>query len=208
LSLPDQPLWSGHQFHCPPEVRLAVSDSGSGDDGYQSRFAVQIPHVNTNVTISDAFIFLVMLLYGGLAGMLLAAVEGLFSGLRISKRPLVVAFNSAMMLFSTSLTVLVLQLTFGPVGQLRFLDRSHFIAAVGAMALAQYFSNSGICAVGLAIKEAKSVWRTWQTHYLWTSITYLSGAALAAIASNSIDRIGLLDRFSRSAYHRDRLFHL
>jgi diguanylate cyclase (GGDEF)-like protein len=156
-----------------------------------SRFAVQIPHVNTNVTISDAFIFLVMLLYGGLAGILLAAVEGLFSGLRISKRPLVVAFNSAMMLFSTSLTVLVLQLTFGPVGQLRFLDRSHFIAAVGAMALAQYFSNSGICAVGLAIKEAKSVWRTWQTHYLWTSITYLSGAALAAIASNSVDRIGL-----------------
>ena len=44
-----------------------------------------------------------ILLYGGLAGMLLAAVEGLFSGLRISKRPLVVAFNSAMMLFSTSL---------------------------------------------------------------------------------------------------------
>jgi len=34
---------------------------------------------------------------------LLAAVEGLFSGLRISKRPLVVAFNSAMMLASTSL---------------------------------------------------------------------------------------------------------
>lgn len=156
-----------------------------------SRFAVPIPRVNTNITVSDTFIFLVLLLYGGLGGILLAAVEGLFSGLRISKRPLVVVFNSAMMLFSTSLTVMVVQMAFGPIGELRFHDFSHFVGAVGTMALVQYFCNSGICAVGLAIKEAKSVWRTWQTHYLWTSITYLSGAAMAAIVSNSIDRIGL-----------------
>jgi diguanylate cyclase (GGDEF)-like protein len=156
-----------------------------------SRFAVQIPRVNTNVTISDTFIFLVLLLYGGMAGIILAAVEGLFSGLRISKRPLVVAFNSAMMLVSTSLTVMVVRLFFGAIGELRFQDLSYFICAVGTIALVQYFSNSGICAIGLAIKKGESVWWTWQTHYLWTSITYLSGAALAAIASNSIDRIGL-----------------
>src|SRR2546430_15779678 len=60
-----------------------------------SRFAVQIPRVNTNVTVSDTFIFLVLLLYGGLAGIVLAAAEGLFSGLRISKTPVMIAFNSA-----------------------------------------------------------------------------------------------------------------
>src|ERR1041385_4234170 len=63
-----------------------------------SRFSVQLPRVNTNITISDTFIFLVLLLYGGLAGILVAALEGLFSGLRISKRQLVIAFNSANML--------------------------------------------------------------------------------------------------------------
>ena len=156
-----------------------------------SRFAVPIPRLNTNVPISNTFIFLVLLVYGGLAGILLAAVEGLFSGLRISKRPLVAGFNSGMMLFSTSLTVIVVSLSFGPVRELRFLDFSHFCAAVGTMALVQYFSNSGICALGLAIKEGTSVWRTWQTHYVWTSITYLAGAGMAAIASNSIDKIGL-----------------
>lgn len=156
-----------------------------------SRFAVQIPRVNTNITISDTFIFLVLLLYGGMPGIMLAAVEGLFSGLRISKRPLGVAFNSSMMLVSTTLSVMVVQLFFGPMTGLRFQDLSHFVGAVGTMALVQYFSNSGICAVGLAIKTGESVWRTWQTHYLWSSITYLAGAALAAVASNSIDRIGL-----------------
>src|SRR5256714_8259451 len=59
------------------------------------------------------------------------------------------------------------------------------------MALVQYFSNSGLCAIGLAIKTGEPIWRTWQTHYLWTSITYLAGAGLAAVASNSIDKIGL-----------------
>jgi diguanylate cyclase (GGDEF)-like protein len=156
-----------------------------------SRFSVQIPRVNTNVTISDTFIFLVLLLYGGFAAILLAAIEGMFSGLRISRRPLVVGFNSAMMLFSTTLTAMVMRLLFGPVSELRFQGLSHFVGAVGIMAMVQYFSNSGICAIGLAIKEDQPIWRTWQSHYLWTSVTYLAGAALAAVASNSIDRIGI-----------------
>jgi len=156
-----------------------------------SRFSVQIPRVNTNITISDSFIFLVLLLYGGMAGILLAAVEGLFSGWRISKRPLVVAFNSAMMVTSTSLTVMFVRIFFGAIDDIRFQDLSHFMGAVGTMALVQYFSNSGICAIGLAIKQGATIWRTWQTHYLWTSGTYLAGAALAAVASDSIDRVGL-----------------
>ena len=156
-----------------------------------SRFSVQIPRVNTNITISDAFIFLVLMLYGGMAGILVAAVEGLFSSLRISKRPLTLAFNSAMMIASTSLTVTVVRFAFGPINEVRSLDVSHFIGAVGTMALMQYFSNTGISAIGLAFKTGQSVWRTWQTHYLWTSITYLTGAALAAFASNSIERLGL-----------------
>jgi diguanylate cyclase (GGDEF)-like protein len=156
-----------------------------------ARFSVQIPRVNTNITISDTFIFLVLLLYGGVAGVLLAGVEGLFSGVRISKRPLVIIFNSAMMVFSTSLTATTVRLCFGSIAELRFHDLSHFIAAVGLMALVQYFANSGLCAIGSAIKTGASIWRTWQTHYLWTSITYLAGAGLAAFASNSIDKIGI-----------------
>jgi diguanylate cyclase (GGDEF)-like protein len=156
-----------------------------------ARLSVPIPRVNTNITISDTFIFLVLLLYGGVAGILLAAVEGFSSGLRISKRPLVVVFNSAMMVTSTSLTIAVVHLCFGPIGEIRHLEVSHFAGAVGTMALIQYFSNSGMCAVGLAIKHGESIYRTWQAHYLWTSGTYLAGAALAAVASNSIDRAGL-----------------
>ena len=32
--------------------------------GISSRFSIRIPRANTNVTVSDTFIFLIMLLYG------------------------------------------------------------------------------------------------------------------------------------------------
>ena len=155
-----------------------------------SRFAVQIPRVNTNVTVSDTFIFLVLLLYGGFAGIVLAAAEGLFSGLRISKTPVMIAFNSAMMACSTFLTVVVLRVFFGSVADLRTFELSSFIAAVGTMAMVQYFANTGFSAIGLALKTRESVWLTWQKHYLWTSITYLAGAAVAAATVNSFAKAG------------------
>jgi diguanylate cyclase (GGDEF)-like protein len=162
-----------------------------------SRFSVQIPRVNTSVTVSDTFIFLVLLLYGGLAGIMLAGVEGLFSGLHVSKglrasrKILIVSFNSAMMLCSATLTVVIVHLFFGPIADLRFQELSHFIAAVGVMALVQYISNTGMSAIGLACKTGEPIWRTWQTHYLGTSITYLAGAAVAAICANSFEKAGL-----------------
>ncbi len=58
-----------------------------------SRLAVQIPRVNTNITVSDTFIFLAILLYGGPAAVLLATAEGLCSGYRISKKPITFPFQ-------------------------------------------------------------------------------------------------------------------
>jgi diguanylate cyclase (GGDEF)-like protein len=156
-----------------------------------SKLSVQIPRVNVNVTVSDTFIFLVLLLYGGYAGLLLALADGLFGALRIRGKVLTVLFNCGMMICATFVTMVVLRLFFGPIADLRFQDWSTFIAGVATMALVQYFTSSGICAVGQAFQTGKSIWETWQKHYLWTSITYFAGAAVAAAASNSIQRAGL-----------------
>src|SRR6266404_2398761 len=156
-----------------------------------SRLSIQIPRVNINITVSDTFIYLVLLLYGGFAGILLALGDGLFSGLRISKTPVTVLFNSAMMVCSTFLTIVVTQMIFGPVSSLRSLEMSSFVAGVCTMALVQYFSNSGFSAIGLALKAGQPLWRTWQTHCLWASFTYMVGAAVAAFSANSVEGAGL-----------------
>ena len=155
------------------------------------RVAVQIPRVNTNVTVSDTFIFLALLLYGGEAGILLAAVEGTCSGLRISRKPLTILFSSAVMACSTFLTVLVLRVYFGSIIVMSHAGfSSTFVMAMCTMALVQYIANTGIVAVGLACKANQPIWHTWTKHYLWTSITYFVGAAAAGTIFNFVGTTG------------------
>jgi diguanylate cyclase (GGDEF)-like protein len=152
-----------------------------------SRLAVTIPRANTNITVSDTFIFLVMLLYGGEAAILMAAAEGLASGLRISKTPKIVLFNAGVMACSTAVTWMAL--SFVPVD--RRSSVAAMIIAVCVMALAQYLSNTAIVCVGLALKASRRFWPTWKAHCLWSSITYFVGAIAAGLIFRSFNTVGL-----------------
>ncbi|HEY8188522.1 MAG TPA: EAL domain-containing protein [Pyrinomonadaceae bacterium] len=152
-----------------------------------SRFSVRIPRANTNVTVSDTFVFLALLLFGGPAAILLSAIEGLASGRRISKTPTMVFFNASVMVCSTSATVLALsQIHLQPNPTLAMT-----VIAACIMALAQYLSNTALVGVGLALKAGARFWETWKEHYLWTSITYFGGAAAAVVIFRSFNTVGL-----------------
>ena len=152
-----------------------------------ARFSVRIPRANTNVTVSDTFIFLVMLLYGGPAAILVAATEGFTSGIRISKTPRIVLFNSTVMACATSVTVVALSL----LGVDPKASLAGTVMAVSVMALVQYLSNTILVGVLLALKASARFWSTWKTHYLWTSITYIGGAAAAGVIFRSFNAVGL-----------------
>ncbi|HEX8558044.1 MAG TPA: EAL domain-containing protein [Pyrinomonadaceae bacterium] len=148
-----------------------------------TRLSVQIPRFDTNLTVSDTFIFLALLLYGGGPAVLLAAAEGVCSGLRVSKskRPITILFNAGVMACSTFATASVLRLLFGEVSSLERGPAAALAAAVGAMALVQYATNTGLVAVGLGIKTRSPLWQTWSKNYLWSSITYLAGGTAAGL---------------------------
>ena len=63
-----------------------------------SRIVVRFFRFDSCISISDIFIFLALLLFDGEAAILLAALEGLFSSLRITRKPLTMAFNSGSIL--------------------------------------------------------------------------------------------------------------
>ena len=152
-----------------------------------ARFSVRIPRANTNITVSDSFIFLAMMLFGGPAAILVAATEGLTSGLRISKTPRTILFNSAVMACSTSFTAMALSL----LGINPRASVAATVIAVSVMALAQYLANTTLVGVGLALKSGARFWSTWKTHYLWTSITYFGGAVAAGVIFRSFNTVGL-----------------
>ncbi len=157
-----------------------------------SRISVQIPRFDTNITVSDTFIFLAILLYGGEAGIFLAGAEGLCSGVRISKKkkPVTILFSGAVMALSTFITVWVTRLAFGPNEILYRHTPSLLLTALSVMALVQYISNTGLVAVVLASKNNQPIWPTWNKHYLWSSITYIVGAAAAGVTVLFVNTIG------------------
>jgi hypothetical protein len=65
-----------------------------------------------------------------------------------------------------------------------------YIIALSILACTQYAGNSGIVAVGAALKTDQPFWRTWKEGFLWTSITYFVGAFSAGIVSKLIGAFG------------------
>src|SRR3954469_2563931 len=154
-----------------------------------SRLTIRIPRISGHISVSDTFFFLTILVYGGEAAVLLAALEAFSSSFRFSKKsipisPLTIAFNGAMMACSTFVTVMVVRLFFGDIGALRHGPFSaEFVAALCVMALVQYVSNSSLAAIYSALKSHEAFWHTWTKYYLWASITYFAGASTAGIAA-------------------------
>jgi len=156
-----------------------------------SHITVPLPGVNGRITVSETFIFLTMLLYGGEAAILLAAVDGFCSSRLISRKPITLAYNAAQLSFSTFITVLVLRLFFGDV-----VDLAHgsfgmnFIFAVCIMGFVQHICNSLLASAAQALKHDQSIWGVWGKYCLWPSITYFAGASVAVISAKLVGLFG------------------
>lgn len=158
---------------------------------FGSRITVDFFRFNSCISISDIFIFVTLLLFDGEAAILLAAMEGFSSSLRITKSGLKMAFNSACMASATFVTVWTLRLVFGSIPEVargQFSGRLILMACL--MAISQHVVNSGLIAVAGALLANRQVWATYKEHYLWTSITYFAGASAAVITLKLIAVVG------------------
>lgn len=156
-----------------------------------SRIVIKIPQFSSHISVSDTFIFLTLLLYGGEAAILMAATEALISSSRFCRKSILVLFNWGCAALSTCVTVFALRFFFGDVAKLSSSPLSaRFVSAMALMALIQYGANSGIVATCGALQAKKPIWQTWKKHYLWTSITYFAGASAAAVIAKLIQQFG------------------
>src|SRR5881275_1480266 len=79
--------------------------------GLGSRISVRIPRLKSHISVSDTFIFLTLLLYGGELAILLAAAEATISSWRFCNKKVTVFFNAAAMAIATTSVVTVLTLS-------------------------------------------------------------------------------------------------
>ena len=162
--------------------------------GVGSRITIQIPRFKSHISVSDIFIFLALLVYGGEFAVILAAVEAAASAWRFCNRKLTVFFNSATMAISTSAVVLVLKMSgLYTENQLHGHadNTSNFIIALSLIALIQFLVNTSLASIHGALKDNIPLWGTWKTKYIWTFFSYFIGAASAGLLVQVADAVGL-----------------
>lgn len=140
---------------------------------------VKIPRVKTHVAVSDVFVFLTLLLYGGEIAIVLAAFEAFVSSWRFCSKKLTILFNVAAMGLSTSMVVLVLTLS-GVYANGRVLfdnvNLRNLVIALSIIAMTQFLVNTLLASVHDSLKNALPWWETWKSKYIWTFFTYFAGA--------------------------------
>ena len=154
-----------------------------------SRITIRVPRARGRISISDTFVFLTLLLFGGEAAVLVATAEAFVSSTYFSKRLLVRAFNAAVMGVSTFASASLVQFVFGDIGQLGD-NAGNLVGALSLMALVQFALNSGLVSMSAALQSEESVWRIWQSNFLWSSLTYFAGAFGAGIVARLINEVG------------------
>jgi diguanylate cyclase (GGDEF)-like protein/PAS domain S-box-containing protein len=154
------------------------------------RLSIQIPRVKAHISVSDSFVFLTLLLFGGEAAIMLATTEALCTSLRLGSKARTHLFNACVMACATFLTVWTLRLCFGETITWRDVYSSNYLVALCVMAVVQYAGNSILIATSSALKAGQPVWFTWRSNFMWTSITYFAGASAAGIIARFIGNVG------------------
>ena len=147
--------------------------------GLGSWATVKIPRVKTHIAVSDIFIFLTLLLYGGEIAVVLSAIEALFTSWRFCTKRLTVLFNVAAMAFSTFVVVFALTMSGLYVnGEVLPNDVTlpSLVIALSVIALTQFFVNTLLASIHDSLANELPWWETWKSKYIWTFFTYFAGA--------------------------------
>lgn len=147
-------------------------------------FTIRVPAVPARISVSEAFVFTTVLLYGPSAATVVVILDALSISfwLQKSRRSWVrIPFSlsaSAVAIWTSgqmyrSLLGGGLSATSVPLNQL--------LLPLLVLALGYFLLNSGLVAVAMAFERRVSVVSFWRSNFLWLGLNYLGGASFAAL---------------------------
>lgn len=163
---------------------------------FSSYLRIQLPRTKIHLTISDALIFMSLLLYGGEVSVLLAVLETTFTTLNFRRQGVTiklktVVINVLVSAVSVFVTALAVSFAFGPIGSITGFTSTGFIWVLAVMALAQFLVNSICVAAFIAIKTETTLWKVWNEYCLNALVMYISGAVMAGLGVKALEQINV-----------------
>jgi len=150
-----------------------------------SSVTVKVPSVAATLSISEAFVFAAVILFGWPGGTVLASLDGLVISLWLHRRrpqPVYrLAFNATAPALATYLAYWIYAALGAPSVDAPDFHITQILLPVCGFAAAYFLANSFLIAAAIALEQGQSAIRVWRKNFTWLSINYFSGASMAAL---------------------------
>lgn len=146
-------------------------------------FAIKVPTIAATISVSEAFVFTSVLLYGPGPATLTVALDGLFTSIyRKNHAPRRVMFNSAEPAVSCWLAGQLFFWAAGvpPLAQAQG-DLIELFLPVVLLGTASFLLNSGLTAVAVWSETGNPPFTVWRKHFMWLSVNHFGGASIAIL---------------------------
>ena len=147
--------------------------------------SVKLPSAHVSISISEAFVFTAVLLYGPAAGTLTVALDGLVISFWIAKRrpePVRALINITAPALSAWCSA---ELFFRISGIAPLVDSpatlNEILPALVVFALTYFALNSWLIALIIGFEKRRNPFDIWRRSFLWLSLNYFCGASLAVL---------------------------
>jgi len=190
-------LWTGYNFPV-EKINTGMIALSVVTVFFSSFLRIQLPRTKIHLTISDALVFLSMLIYGTETAIILAALESLFTSLNfknkgITIKPKTIALNIVIASVTTFVTAVTLKLLFdAPIETIESMGNSQFALMLTAMALCQFLVNSVCVSIFISIKSGKTLWEVWNDNCLNALVIYVAGAGFAGVSVKALHSIDMV----------------
>ncbi len=157
-----------------------------------SLVTVKVPSVSATLSVSEAFVFSSVLLFGWPEGTVLAALDGLAISLTLHKRQpsYRILFNAtcpALALFLAAIAYFSLSppspsdVDFGVL---------RLVLPLIVLAVTYFLANTLIVATAISLEQSLAAFGVWKRNFLWLSLNYFSAASMAALLVLGMDGDG------------------
>ena len=155
-------------------------------------FPVKIAGTTSVISVTDPLIFVTLLFFGVSPAVILAAVDALLSSRRVTRKLSSNIYNFSVMSLSVFCAGRLFELLLSRPDLDKTIPLQQLAVPLAAMALTHFLMNSGLVAMATALKTKTKLVSTWVENYLWSSLSFFTGAAAAAVIYTFVRDQGLV----------------
>ena len=147
-------------------------------------FTIRVPAIPARISVSEAFVFTTVLLYGPSAATIVVILDALSISfwLQRNRRSLVrIPFSLSASALAIWTSGQLYRALLGEGVSATEIPLNELLLPLLVLALGYFLLNSGLVAIAMAFERRVSVLSFWRANFLWLGLNYLGGASFAAL---------------------------